>query len=192
MSQCVAEHRTELYHAAGSFGPDRSEQGSQRVIDQETVESIVPLDFIGAVALGVVATDQRPSRFIARVLVGAMKQVSVEEKAIPGFQVRVVDEDFNDTKPGEIGQMIVKGPNGCRYLDDMDRQLLVALIDKFGGRPVGIETIAASLREDKDTIEDVYEPFLLRLGMIERTQRGRVATRAAYEHLGYKVPKALF
>jgi Holliday junction DNA helicase RuvB len=77
-------------------------------------------------------------------------------------------------------------------LDDMDRQLLIALIDKFGGRPVGIETLSAALREDRDTIEDVYEPFLLRLGMIERTQRGRLATRAAYEHLGYKVPKSLF
>jgi Holliday junction DNA helicase RuvB len=77
-------------------------------------------------------------------------------------------------------------------LDDMDRQLLRAMIEKFGGRAVGVETLAASLREDKDTIEDVYEPFLLRIGMIERTQRGRVATRAAYEHLGFKVPKSLF
>lgn len=77
-------------------------------------------------------------------------------------------------------------------LDDMDRQLLLTLIEKFGGRPVGIETISASLREDKETIEDVYEPYLLRVGMIERTQKGRVATRAAYEHLGFKVPKGLF
>lgn len=77
-------------------------------------------------------------------------------------------------------------------LDDMDRQLLLTLIEKFGGRPVGIETISASLREDKETIEDVYEPYLLRVGMIERTQKGRVATRAAYEHLGFKAPKALF
>ncbi len=77
-------------------------------------------------------------------------------------------------------------------LDDMDRQLLLTLIEKFRGRPVGIETISASLREDKETIEDVYEPYLLRVGMIERTQKGRVATRAAYEHLGFKAPKALF
>lgn len=77
-------------------------------------------------------------------------------------------------------------------LDDMDRQLLLTLIEKFSGRPVGIETLSASLREDKETIEDVYEPYLLRIGMIERTQRGRVATRTAYEHLGFKVPKSLF
>jgi len=77
-------------------------------------------------------------------------------------------------------------------LDDMDRQLLRMMIEKFNGRAVGVETLAAALREDKDTIEDVYEPFLLRIGMIERTQRGRLATKAAYEHLGFKVPKALF
>jgi Holliday junction DNA helicase RuvB len=77
-------------------------------------------------------------------------------------------------------------------LDEMDRKLLATLIENFGGRPVGIETLSASLREDKDTIEDVYEPYLLRVGMIERTQRGRLATRTAYEHLGLKVPKALF
>ncbi len=77
-------------------------------------------------------------------------------------------------------------------LDDMDRKVLSTLIEKFGGRPVGVETLSASLREDKETIEDVYEPFLLRVGMIERTPRGRLATRAAYEHLGLKVPKSLF
>ncbi len=77
-------------------------------------------------------------------------------------------------------------------LDEMDRKLLSTLIENFGGRPVGIETLSASLREDKDTIEDVYEPYLLRIGMIERTQRGRLATRTAYEHMGLKVPKALF
>ncbi len=77
-------------------------------------------------------------------------------------------------------------------LDDMDRKVLYTLIEKFGGRPVGVETLSASLREDKETIEDVYEPYLLRVGMIERTPRGRLATRAAYEHLGIKVPKSLF
>ncbi|GAB4389870.1 MAG: Holliday junction branch migration DNA helicase RuvB [Thermodesulfovibrionales bacterium] len=69
-------------------------------------------------------------------------------------------------------------------LDDMDRKLLVTLIEKFRGGPVGVDTLSASLREDRDTIEDVYEPFLLRLGFIERTPRGRLATRNAYEHLG--------
>jgi len=77
-------------------------------------------------------------------------------------------------------------------LDDMDRKLLSIIIEKFNGGPVGIETIAASLREDKETIEDVYEPFLLQEGFIERTSRGRQATRRAYQHLGIPIPQGLF
>lgn len=77
-------------------------------------------------------------------------------------------------------------------LDELDRKLLGILIEKFGGGPVGIETISASLREDRETIEDVYEPYLLQEGFIERTPRGRLATRNAYEHLGIKVPQSLF
>ncbi len=77
-------------------------------------------------------------------------------------------------------------------LDEMDRKLLTTIIEKFNGGPVGIETIAASLREDKETIEDVYEPFLLQEGLIERTPRGRQATRRAYQHLGINIPQGLF
>ena len=77
-------------------------------------------------------------------------------------------------------------------LDDMDRKLLVAIIEKFQGGPVGIETLAATTREEKDTIEEVYEPFLIQEGLMERTPRGRVATKFAYEHLGIKTPKGLF
>ena len=69
-------------------------------------------------------------------------------------------------------------------LDDIDRQVLHCIIDKFDGGPVGLDTVAASISEESDTIEDVYEPFLLQLGFLDRTPRGRVATRRAYEHLG--------
>ncbi|MBN2653849.1 MAG: Holliday junction branch migration DNA helicase RuvB [Nitrospirae bacterium] len=77
-------------------------------------------------------------------------------------------------------------------LDDVDRKLLLTIIDKFSGGPVGIDAIAASLREDRETIEDVYEPYLLQEGLIERTSRGRLATRTAYEHLGRSIPNGLF
>ncbi|WP_420265343.1 Holliday junction branch migration DNA helicase RuvB [Candidatus Magnetominusculus dajiuhuensis] len=77
-------------------------------------------------------------------------------------------------------------------LDDMDRKVLLTIIEKFGGGPVGIETISASVSEDKDTIEDVYEPYLLQEGLLERTPRGRLATPLAYEHLGKAVPHRLF
>ncbi len=69
-------------------------------------------------------------------------------------------------------------------LDDIDHRVLHTITDKFDGGPVGLDTIAASINEDADTIMDVYEPYLLQLGFLERTPRGRVATRLAYEHLG--------
>lgn len=69
-------------------------------------------------------------------------------------------------------------------LDDVDNKILAVIIEKFGGGPVGLETIAASISEESDTIMDVYEPFLLQLGFLERTSRGRVATGLAHEHLG--------
>jgi Holliday junction DNA helicase RuvB len=68
-------------------------------------------------------------------------------------------------------------------LDDIDRRVLRTIIEKFDGGPVGLETIGASLSEEPDTIMDVVEPYLLQLGFLDRTPRGRVATRRAYEHL---------
>ncbi len=69
-------------------------------------------------------------------------------------------------------------------LDHVDRKLLKTIIEKFSGGPVGIETLAASISEESETIEDVYEPYLMQIGFMERTPRGRVATDAAYKHLG--------
>jgi len=68
-------------------------------------------------------------------------------------------------------------------LDEIDHKVLHTIIDKFGGGPVGLDTLAASIGEDSDTIMDVYEPYLLQLGFLERTPRGRLATPRAYEHL---------
>jgi holliday junction DNA helicase RuvB len=75
-------------------------------------------------------------------------------------------------------------------LDDMDRRLLTVIIEHYDGGPVGVDTIAAALSEPRDTVEDVYEPFLLQQGFLGRTPRGRIATRKAYEHLGRKPPAA--
>jgi Holliday junction DNA helicase RuvB len=74
-------------------------------------------------------------------------------------------------------------------LDEMDRRLLRVIIDGYAGGPVGVETLAAALSEPRDTIEDVYEPYLLQIGMLGRTHRGRVATKKAYEHLGLPPPQ---
>ena len=72
--------------------------------------------------------------------------------------------------------------------DHMDRRLLLTIIEKFEGGPVGLETLAAALSEEKDTLEDVYEPFLIQEGFLDRTPRGRQATRLAYEYFGKKRP----
>ena len=76
-------------------------------------------------------------------------------------------------------------------LTPLDRKLLVALIDRFQGGPTGVGALAAALAEEPNTLSEVHEPFLLQLGLIERTPRGRVATALAYEHLGRSVPLGL-
>jgi Holliday junction DNA helicase RuvB len=73
--------------------------------------------------------------------------------------------------------------------DEVDRKLLLTIMDKFGGGPVGVNALAAAISEEPDAIEDIYEPFLLQLGFIDRTPRGRTVTRLAYEHFG-RVPSA--
>jgi Holliday junction DNA helicase RuvB len=78
-------------------------------------------------------------------------------------------------------------------LDELDHKVLRTIVEKFDGGPVGLDTIAASIAEESDTIMDVYEPFLMQLGFLQRTPRGRVATRLAYEHLNlpYSDPSSL-
>ena len=75
--------------------------------------------------------------------------------------------------------------------DVMDRKLLLAVLEKFGGGPVGLDNLAAAIGEERDTIEDVLEPYLIQQGYLMRTPRGRVATQQAYQHFGLPVPKAL-
>ena len=77
-------------------------------------------------------------------------------------------------------------------LDNTDYNLLKAIIEKFNGGPVGIEAIASSIGEEQSTIEDVYEPYLLQIGLLKRTSRGRIATKAAYEHLNIQTQESLF
>jgi holliday junction DNA helicase RuvB len=74
-------------------------------------------------------------------------------------------------------------------LDEVDRNLMFALLDKYGGGPVGLGTLAAALSEEEDAIEEMYEPYLMQIGMIDRTPRGRVATRRAYEYFNREAPR---
>src|SRR5438270_13124671 len=75
-------------------------------------------------------------------------------------------------------------------LDEVDRNLMLTIIQKFSGGPVGLNTIAASLSEEEDAIEEIYEPYLMQMGLLDRTQRGRMATPLAYKHFGLEPPRA--
>ena len=70
----------------------------------------------------------------------------------------------------------------------MDRRILTVLVERFNGGPVGVEALAAAISEERGTVEDVYEPYLLQQGFLMRTRQGRVATRLAYQHLGAPIP----
>jgi Holliday junction DNA helicase RuvB len=74
-------------------------------------------------------------------------------------------------------------------LDDMDRNLMLAILQKYNGGPVGLNTLAAALSEEEDALEEIYEPYLMQLGLIDRTPRGRVATALAYKHFGLEAPR---
>jgi Holliday junction DNA helicase RuvB len=90
----------------------------------------------------------------------------------------------------EVAEAALKRLNVDEYgLDDMDARILKVIIEKFQGGPVGINTMAVAVGEDEETIEEVYEPFLIQLGFLQRTPRGRVATHGAYKHFGYTPPK---
>jgi Holliday junction DNA helicase RuvB len=83
--------------------------------------------------------------------------------------------------------MLDVDPHG---LDFMDRKLLLSVIEKFAGGPVGVDNLAAAIGEERDTIEDVLEPYLIQQGLLQRTLRGRIATGAAYRHFGLQPPPA--
>ncbi len=104
--------------------------------------------------------------------------------------------DFAQLKRVPLSKGIVESALGLLEVDELgltplDRALLLALIDRFHGGPVGVSALGAALAEEPNTLSEVHEPFLLQLGLIERTQRGRVATKKAYEHLGKKPPEDL-
>lgn len=132
----------------------------------------VTLDAGGARTL---ASRARGTPRIANRLLRRVRDVAqVEGEAV--VSERIADRALTLLEVDQLG------------LDDTDRRILLAVIDKFDGGPVGIDTLAAATSEETDTIMDVYEPFLIQLGFLQRTPRGRIATRRAYEHLGIDFP----
>ncbi len=128
----------------------------------------VPIDEAGA---GEIARRARGTPRIANRLLRRVRDYA-QVKADGRIDRQVADEALAMLEVDELG------------LDDIDRKALAAIIDKFDGGPVGIETVAAAISEEPDTVMDVYEPYLLQLGFLARTPRGRVATELAYRHLG--------
>ncbi|MFN7088245.1 MAG: Holliday junction branch migration DNA helicase RuvB, partial [Candidatus Paceibacteria bacterium] len=127
-------------------------------------------------ALKVLARASRATPRVAnRLLKRARDLAAVENK--PAITKEIAEKTLKLLEIDDLG------------LEATDRRLLETLIHKFQGGPAGIQALAAATSEERDTIEDLYEPYLLRIGFIERTTRGRIATRLAYEHLGLEVKK---
>lgn len=130
----------------------------------------------------------------------AASEIACRSRGTPRIANRLLKRvrDFAQVKgSGLIESRIAKESLKAMEVDEkgfdvMDRKLILTIINKFNGGPVGLDTLAASVQEEKETIEDVYEPYLLQEGFIERTSRGRLATNAAYEHFGIKKSEGLF
>ncbi|MGC4115632.1 MAG: Holliday junction branch migration DNA helicase RuvB [Myxococcales bacterium] len=144
-------------------------------------------------------TIVRRSAKILRIPIeeGGCEEIARRARGTPRIANRLLRRlrDFAEIEgDGRITQEIADKSLGrleidARGLDPMDRRILETIIDKYGGGPVGVETIAASIGEERDTIEDVYEPFLMQEGFLQRTPRGRMATRRAFEYFGKAPPK---
>ncbi|MGQ9627427.1 MAG: Holliday junction branch migration DNA helicase RuvB [Anaerolineae bacterium] len=145
--------------------------------DQEAMETILRRS---ARILGV-EIDEEGVQEIARRARGTPRVVNRLLKRVRDYAQVRAEGRITRQVAQEALAMLEVDPLG---LDDIDRRVLRIIIEKFDGGPVGLETIAAAISEEPDTIMDVYEPYLLQLGFIQRTPRGRVATRRAYEHLG--------
>ncbi len=123
-------------------------------------------------------------------------EIAVRSRGTPRVALRLLRRvrDYAQVKGnGEIDSKVAKEALDFMEidsygLDKMDRVILKTIVEKFGGGPVGIETLCAALNEERDTIEDFHEPFLIQMGYIRRTPRGRVATRRAYQYLGISPP----
>jgi Holliday junction DNA helicase RuvB len=133
-----------------------------------------------------IAIDQPGAEEIARRSRGTPRIANRLLRRVRDFAVVKGDGVINRAIARESLNMMEIDEEG---LDSLDRSILSAIIEKFGGGPVGLDTLAAAVSEEADTVEDVYEPYLLKIGYIQRTPRGRIATARAYSHLGLSHPE---
>jgi Holliday junction DNA helicase RuvB len=156
-------HRLEFY----------SPEDLQRIVERSAKILGIPMDRNGA------AEISRRSRGTPRVANRLLRRVRdfAEVRAKGHISLGVARDALAMLGIDEHG------------LDEVDRNLLLTIIQKYSGGPVGLNTIAASLSEEEDAIEEIYEPYLMQLGLLDRTQRGRVATALAYKHFGLEEPR---
>ncbi len=145
----------------------------RRIIERSA--RIVEISIDGDAALEIAKRSRGTPRIANRLLKRVRDFAEVKNRR--NVDVEMAKEALNLLEVDEIG------------LDFVDRRILESIIKTFDGGPVGLETLAAATGEDSNTIEDMYEPYLLQLGFIKRTTRGRVCLPAAYKHLGIKIPK---
>ncbi len=145
----------------------------EAIIDRSAAILDVPIDRVGKQEIA--SRSRRTPRIANRLLKRVRDYAQV--KADGRVTSQVAQEALAMLDIDQLG------------LDGTDRKVLRTVIEKYKGGPVGIETIAAATSEERDTIEDVYEPFLLQIGFLERTPKGRRVTDQAYRHLGYPIPK---
>ncbi len=145
----------------------------ERIVTRSAGILDVPIDVGGS---GRIAQRSRGTPRIANRLLRRVRDFA---------QVKA-DGRINDAVASAALDLLEVDPQG---FDALDRKFLLTIIDKFDGGPVGIESIAAAIGEERGTLEDVIEPFLIQQGFIMRTGRGRVATRTAYQHFGLRVPE---
>ncbi len=165
-------------------GPLRDRFGSVMRLDFYDIESTQTIIKRSAAILGVKLTDDGAlaiavrSRGTPRIANRLLKRVRdvAEVRDAPVIDTALAAEALEMLDVDELG------------LDDIDRRILLTIVEKFDGGPVGIDTIAAATSEESDTIMDVYEPYLIQLGFLQRTPRGRIATRRAYDHLKIEPP----
>ena len=165
---------------AGSLSPPlRDRFGVISRLEYYSLESLMEI-IIRAADLLNVSIEDGGAREIARRSRGTPRIANRLLKRVRDFAaVEGTDVITDALADGALQELEVDSAG----LDHTDRRMLEAMIKKFGGRPVGIETIAAAISETRETIEDIYEPYLLQLGFIMRTPRGRVVTKAGYEHM---------
>jgi Holliday junction DNA helicase RuvB len=159
-------HRLELYRP----------EDLGRIVRRSAGILDVDIDSDGAEAIA--ARSRGTPRVANRLLKRVRDFAEVRRPSHPTIDAQVAAEGLEMLEVDALG------------LDRLDREILRTICEKFGGGPVGLSTLAVAIGEEQDTVEDVYEPYLLQQGLIMRTPRGRVATPAAYVHLGLEVPRS--